>query len=211
MSCSISSPWTAKFSSKPRIQKDVVDVKPESTKVDMMSEWQSDTKRRSGGHCKTYFSSNSVMLCFIIRLSESKREWARTLQHAHVHSIVGSFRHTQHHLQAFLNLPLTLFTTSQQLLLTNTAHHYEHSSLTARITVLSFTLYLKQQLVLGDSLNRFDEVGGDGVGQPVSFLDLLKKKQKHTHTRTINGSSISCSWNWRYQVSVSPKTRGYVR
>lgn len=37
--------------------------------------------------------------------------------------------------------------------------------------------YLEQELVLGDPLDRFDERGGDGVGQTVSPLDLL-----HTNT-----------------------------
>lgn len=33
--------------------------------------------------------------------------------------------------------------------------------------------HLEQELILGDSLHRFDQIGGDRVGQPVPLLDLL--------------------------------------
>ena len=36
--------------------------------------------------------------------------------------------------------------------------------------------YLEQQLVFSDALDGFDEVRGDGVGQPVSLLNLLSIK-----------------------------------
>lgn len=38
-------------------------------------------------------------------------------------------------------------------------------------------LYLEQELVLRDPLDRFDEVGGDGVGQTTSLLDVLQTKR----------------------------------
>lgn len=33
--------------------------------------------------------------------------------------------------------------------------------------------HLKQELIFGDSLHGFDQIGGDGVGQTVPLLDLL--------------------------------------
>lgn len=47
--------------------------------------------------------------------------------------------------------------------------------------------YLEQQLVLGDPLDRFDESGGDGVGQTVSPLDLLRTNTA-SQTRLESGS-----------------------
>ena len=43
--------------------------------------------------------------------------------------------------------------------------------------------YLEKQLVFSDSLDRFDQVGGDGVGQPMPLLDFLqiKRGNKHIH------------------------------
>lgn len=40
----------------------------------------------------------------------------RTFQHAQVHGVVGPFWHTEHHLQAVLNLPLPLLAAREQLL-----------------------------------------------------------------------------------------------
>lgn len=33
--------------------------------------------------------------------------------------------------------------------------------------------HLEQELIFGDPLHGFDQIGGDGVGQPVPLLDLL--------------------------------------
>lgn len=42
-------------------------------------------------------------------------------------------------------------------------------------------LYLEKELVFSDSLDWFDQVRGDGVGQAMSLLDFLKiKKGKQT-------------------------------
>lgn len=50
--------------------------------------------------------------------------------------------------------------------------------------------YLQQQLVLCDPLDRFDEVGVDGVGQPPSLLDvLLKGTEKRENSPQKTSSS----------------------
>lgn len=46
----------------------------------------------------------------------------------------------------------------------NEDHHLESRGL---------GFHLEQELVLGDSLHGLDQIGGDGVGQPVPLLDLL--------------------------------------
>lgn len=50
-------------------------------------------------------------------------------------------------------------------------------------------LYLQQQLVLGDALDGFDERRGDGVGQTVSPLHLLKTTTRH-HVNTRRATSF---------------------
>lgn len=42
--------------------------------------------------------------------------------------------------------------------------------------------YLQEQLVLGDSLDRFNKVGRDGVGQAVPLLDLLQGENRWNKT-----------------------------
>ena len=46
--------------------------------------------------------------------------------------------------------------------------------------------YLQQQLVLGDPLHWFDEVGRDGVSQSVPLLDLLLQSVKHKEKEKSN-------------------------
>lgn len=42
--------------------------------------------------------------------------------------------------------------------------------------------YLQEQLVLGDPLDRLDQVGRDGVGQTVPLLYLLQDGNEHHET-----------------------------
>lgn len=59
--------------------------------------------------------------------------------------------------------------------------------------------YLEQELVLGDSLNRLDQVGGDGVGQSVPLLDLLYTPTQRNTLGVIGCRELSVTvWaNWR--------------
>lgn len=122
-----------------------------------------------------------------------------TFQHREVHGIVGFLRNTEHHLQAVFDLSFSFFTTSQQLL--NTRTHTEtmttgnHRDGNAAV---GFDLvgYLEEKLIFSDSLHRFDQIRGDGVGQSVSLLNFLltATKQKLSDvtgwkmTRTIQFS-----------------------
>lgn len=38
--------------------------------------------------------------------------------------------------------------------------------------------HLQQELILGDSLHRFDQIGGDGVGQSVPLLNFLHREER---------------------------------
>lgn len=49
------------------------------------------------------------------------------------------------------------------------------------------SVYLKQQLVLGDPLDWFDEVGGDGVSQSASLLNVLfMHTRRQSYSNSLN-------------------------
>lgn len=98
-----------------------------------------------------------------------------TFQHGQVHGIVGFLRDTEHHLQAVFDLPFTFFAASQQLLNRNTPRNHDKKKIgTETPAVRSCTArHLQQELILGDSLHRLNQVGGDGVGQSVPLLNFL--------------------------------------
>ncbi len=123
-------------------------------------------------------------LLYTITFSAQLLWLSLTLQHADVHGVISTFRHTEHHLQTILYFSFPFLTARQQLLFTNTFAPTHTEKQTHPFSVANWfisgkdctkplSLHLQQKLVFGDSLNGFDQVRWDWIGQSMSPLYLL--------------------------------------
>lgn len=130
-----------------------------------------------------------------------ERECVPTIQHGQVHGIVGPLGDTEHHFESILDLTFTLLTARQQLLEQHRGKHTcvktEWWWLSASLCVSVSLSYLEQELVFSDSLDRLDQVGGDGVCQTMSLLDFLQTREGDMDT------SYSCLYYCLQKYPIS--------